>query len=61
MSKKDNALEEMEICSRLEPKDSIDFYCLALAYATARNNDMAFEMIEKAIRRDLKRLPRCHG
>lgn len=53
------ALKEIDICTTLQPKDGVDFYCLSLAYANIGNYDVAKEMLTKSKQYDIKCLPRA--
>lgn len=53
------AQAEIKTCEELKPKDGVDSYCVALAYATLGNLDMAFNLLEKSISADLKCKPRA--
>ncbi len=51
--------KELEMCKDIQPKDGVDFYCLALAYANLQHEDIALEFLQKSIEYDPKCLPRA--
>jgi len=53
------AKEELKQCESLPPEDSVDFYCLSLAYAYAGRAEEAVKYIQTSIQHDTKCLHRA--
>jgi len=55
----EQALRELKRCEALVPEDAVDMYHISLAYANLGRVDDAIEMLEAAIQRDPRCVPRA--
>jgi tetratricopeptide (TPR) repeat protein len=53
------AEEELKQCDAIKPDDSVDFYCLSLAYAHMGNNEESLKYLQTSFQHDPKCIPRA--